>query len=211
MSEQPSALLGALIELGMVGAPFGVRGWVKIRSFTEPAEALLEQGRLELRVAGEWRTYAIEAAGRSGGQLTVKLEGVADRDAAESIRGAFIGIERQRLPPTAPREYYRADLVGCEVVNGAGLMLGTVEYFIETPAHALMVVRGDREHWVPAVPHYLRRVDLAARRVVVDWDEPGGDEGTSDEATGDEGTGDEGTGDEGTGGQVHRVGGDESG
>ncbi|HLW22905.1 MAG TPA: ribosome maturation factor RimM [Steroidobacteraceae bacterium] len=161
----------ALIELGVVGAPFGVRGWVKVRSFTEPAESLLEHGALKLWVAGEWRTYELEAAGRSGGQLTVKLQGVEDRNAAEVLRGASIGIERERLPRTAPREYYRADLLGCEVLSVAGTRLGTLEYFIETPAHACMVVRGAREYWVPAVPQYLRSVDLTARRVVVDWDE----------------------------------------
>jgi ribosomal 30S subunit maturation factor RimM len=57
-------------------------------------------------------------------------------------------------------------------VNLAGVRLGVVAHFIEIPAHALMVVRGEREYWVPAVPQHLRRVDLRARRVVVDWDDP---------------------------------------
>jgi ribosomal 30S subunit maturation factor RimM len=57
-------------------------------------------------------------------------------------------------------------------VNLAGVRLGAVAYFIEIPAHALMVVRGEREYWVPAVPQHLRRVDLGSRRVVVDWDDP---------------------------------------
>jgi 16S rRNA processing protein RimM len=166
MSEGPRAL----VELGEVGAPYGLRGWVKVRSFTEPPESILEPGQLELEVAGEWRTFAIEAAGRSAGQLTVKLKGVTDRNAAQSIRGARIGIERARLPAPGPGEYYRADLLGCEVENLGGAKLGTLDYFVETPAHALMVVRGEHEHWVPAVPRYVRRVDLAARRVVVDWD-----------------------------------------
>ena len=61
-------------------------------------------------------------------------------------------------------------MIGCEVVNLAGLALGVVQHFVETPAQALMVVRGEKEHWVPAVPKHLRRVDLQARRVVVDWD-----------------------------------------
>jgi 16S rRNA processing protein RimM len=61
-------------------------------------------------------------------------------------------------------------LIGCEVVNQDGVVLGAVRHFVETPAQALMVVRGEREYWVPAVPRHLRRIDLAARRVVVDWD-----------------------------------------
>jgi 16S rRNA processing protein RimM len=171
MSGEPSSLIefGALIELGVVGAPFGVRGWVKLRSYTEPPERLLEHRSLQLRL-GAWRPYRIEATGRSGGQLTVKLFGVEDRDGAEALKGAMIGVPRSELPPREDKDYYRADLIGCEVVNLAGERLGVVQHFVEIPAHALMVVRGEKEYWVPAVPQHLRRVDLQARRIIVDWD-----------------------------------------
>jgi 16S rRNA processing protein RimM len=161
----------ALIELGTVGAPFGVRGWVKLRSYTDPPDRLLEHRSLLLHVGGDWKPFSVEASGRSGGQLTVKLAGVSDRDAAMALSGAGVGVPRSELPPRGARDYYRADLIGCEVVNLEGIRLGSVEYFVEIPAHAIMVVRGDREFWVPAVPQHLRRVDLRARRVVVDWDE----------------------------------------
>jgi 16S rRNA processing protein RimM len=168
MGPEPSAL----IELGVVGAPFGVRGWVKLRSYTDPPERLLDHRQFQLEPGGAFRTYVVEADGRSGGQLTVKLEGIEDRDAAQALRGAVIGVPRSELPPREDGDYYRADLIGCEVVNLAGVRLGAVAHFIEIPAHALMVVRGEREYWVPAVPQHLRRVDLKARQVVVDWDDP---------------------------------------
>jgi len=168
MSPEPSAL----IELGTVGAPFGVRGWVKLRSYTDPPERLLDHRRFQLLLDGAWKTYAVEADGRSGGQLTVKLAGIEDRNSAQALRGAAIGVLRSDLPPRDDRDFYRADLIGCEVVNLTGVRLGAVAYFIEIPAHALMVVRGEREYWVPAVPQHLRRVDLGSRRVVVDWDDP---------------------------------------
>ncbi|HEY3850162.1 MAG TPA: ribosome maturation factor RimM [Steroidobacteraceae bacterium] len=168
MSPEPSPL----IELGVVGAPFGVRGWVKVRSYTDPPERLLDHRRFQLKLGGAFRTYVVEADGRSGGQLTVKLEGIEDRDAAQALRGAVIGVPRSELPTREDRDYYRADLIGCEVVNLAGVRLGAVAHFIEIPAHALMVVRGEREYWVPAVPQHLKRVDLEARQVVVDWDDP---------------------------------------
>jgi 16S rRNA processing protein RimM len=166
-----SGEVSSLIELGVVGAPFGVRGWVKLRSFTEPPDRLLEHRSVQLRLGGAWQPFRIEASGRSGGQLTVKLAGVEDRDEAQALCGAPVGVLRSELPPRTAREFYRADLIGCEVVNLEGVQLGTVQHFVEIPAHALMVVRGDREYWVPAVPQHLRRVDLEARRVVVDWDE----------------------------------------
>jgi len=160
----------ALIELGIVGAPFGVRGWVKLRSYTEPPDRLLQHRSLQLRLGGVWRLHRIEASGRSGGQLTVKLVGIEDRDGAQALRGAQIGVLRSELPPRSAKDFYRADLIGCEVVNLKGERLGIVQHFVEIPAHALMVVRGEREYWVPAVPQHLRRVDLQARRIIVDWD-----------------------------------------
>src|SRR5882762_6296491 len=159
----------SLIELGVVGAPFGVRGWVKLRSFTDPPERLLQHRSLRLGMSGVWAAYEIEASGRSGGQLTAKLSRVNNRDQAIGLRGAQVCVPRSELPQRDDKDFYRADLIGCEVVNLAGIRLGTVLHFVETPAQVLMVVRGDQEYWVPAVPQHLRRVDLQARRVVVDW------------------------------------------
>lgn len=167
----------SLIELGVVGAPFGVRGWVKLRSFTDPPERLLQHRKLQLSVGGSWKEYSIEASGRSAGQLTAKLTGVNDRDQAQGLRGAKVCVPRSELPQRNDKDFYRADLIGCEVQNLAGVRLGQVAHFVETPGQALMVVRGahelrgTEEYWVPAVPRHLRRVDLGARLVVVDWDE----------------------------------------
>ncbi len=165
MSDESSAL----IQLGFVGAPFGVRGWVKLRSHTDPPERLLEHRNLQIGREGAWRSFRIVESGRSGGALTVKLAGVEDRDQAIALRGAQICVPRSELPQRDDKDFYRADLIGCEVVNLAGVDLGVVQHFVETPAQSLMVVRGEREYWVPAVPKHLRRVDLRARRVVVDW------------------------------------------
>ena len=166
MSDESSAL----IQLGFVGAPFGVRGWVKLRSHTDPPERLLEHRNLQIGREGAWQNYRIEASGRSGGALTVKLAGVEDRDQAQALRGAQVCVPRSELPQRDDKDFYRADLIGCEVVNLEGVGLGVVQHFMETPAQVLMVVRGEQEYWVPAVPQHLRRVDLQARRVVVDWD-----------------------------------------
>jgi 16S rRNA processing protein RimM len=159
----------ALIQLGVVGAPFGVRGWIKLRSHTDPPERLLDHRSLRIGRGSVWRDYRVEARGRSGGALTVKLAGVEDRDQAQALRGAEVCVPRSELPPRDDKDFYRADLVGCEVVNLEGLDLGVVVHFIETPAQVLMVVRGAQEFWIPAVPQHLRRVDLRERRVVVDW------------------------------------------
>jgi 16S rRNA processing protein RimM len=169
MSDDSSAL----IQLGFVGAPFGVRGWIKLRSHTEPPERLLDHRSLRIGRGEVWQDYRIEASGRSGGALTVKLSGVENRDQAQALRGAQICVPRSELPRRDEKDFYRADLIGCDVVNLDGIGLGVVQHFVETPAQVLMVVRGTRELWIPAVPQHLRRVDLQARRVVVDWNADG--------------------------------------
>ena len=165
MSDESSGL----IQLGFVGAPFGVRGWIKLRSHTDPPERLLDHRSLRIGQGSVWQNYRIEASGRSGGALTVKLSGVEDRDQAQALRGSQVCVPRSELPQRDDKDFYRADLIGCDVVNIDGIGLGVVQHFIETPAQVLMVVRGTQEYWIPAVPQHLRRVDLQARRVVVDW------------------------------------------
>jgi 16S rRNA processing protein RimM len=160
------------IELGRIGAPFGVKGWVHIDSHTDPPEGLLNYSSWVLRLAsGERVARGVAESKWQHGKLVARFEDVADRDAAAALRGATIEIERSKLPPPREREYYRADLVGLQVRNVEGVELGKVRHFVDTPAGPLMVVQGidGREHWVPAVPEYLRKVDLAAERIEVDW------------------------------------------
>ena len=160
-----------LVVLGAVTAPFGIKGWVKLRSDTDPADRLLEYPDLRMLHRGTWSLCWIEASGHSGGRVTAKFAGIEDRDGAAALVGAQLGVPRAALPARGPREHYRADLIGYRVVDGTGRELGSVDHFVDTPAHPLMVVRGRGEWLIPAVPRHLRRVDPEARQVVVDWDD----------------------------------------
>jgi 16S rRNA processing protein RimM len=162
----------AWVELGRLGAPYGVKGWVHVESYTDPPQRLLEQRDWALRLpSGELVTRRVAEGRVHGGGLAARLDGVSDRNAAAALTGAVVGVDRAALPPTGEREYYRADLIGCEVRNLEGLSLGTVSHFVDAPRGTVMVSReaDGREHWVLAGPPHLRRVDLAARRVEVDW------------------------------------------
>lgn len=170
------------VELGRIGAPFGLLGWVHVSSYTEPPEALLEYPEWALRPeGGERKQHRLVAGQLQGERLVVRFEGVASRDGAALLTGAWVEVERAELPPTGDREYYRADLIGLEVTNLEGIALGRVAYFIDAPTGAVMVVEdrkgadagtreaSRREHWVMADPAHLRRVDLAAGLILVDW------------------------------------------
>lgn len=158
-----------LIELGTIGAPFGVRGWLKVRSYTDPPERILDFPVWSIGGGKGYESHAVLDSGGSGGRLTVRLAGVEDRDAATRLRGAAIMVQREQLPALREGEYFRTDLVGFEVCDLDGRVLGKLEYFVDSPAHALMMVTGRRRTLIPAVRPHLRRVELAERRVVVDW------------------------------------------
>jgi len=155
-----------------------VKGWVRIESFTDPVERLLEYRELQLSVGDKPRTVWKVAEGRIHGQgLIARFEGLLDCDAAATLRGAKIEVARAQLPATRQREHYQVDLIGLRVTNEQGADLGVVREFVESPGQTLMVVAGGRNHWIPAVREHLLKVDFEAGVVRVDWaDEPDGDE-----------------------------------
>jgi 16S rRNA processing protein RimM len=159
------------IVLGRVGPPFGVRGWVKVVSFTEPQEQILEYPRWRAERPDGTACELRPAEGRIHGKgLVVRFEGVNDRDAALALGKPEFWIERSELPALAPGEHYRADLLGYEVRNVQGVYLGRVDRFLDFPANPVMVVVGDRERWLPVGPGQLLKVDAAGGRITVDWD-----------------------------------------
>lgn len=174
MTDRASLASGsnrAAVTLGRIAAPFGVKGWVKVQSFTEPQEGLLgyRQWHVDVPGAGPRVLHPVEGR-RHGHLLAVRLDGVASREAAAGLRNCDVRVPREDLPDPGPGQYYWADLVGLAVETTDGVGLGRVDHFVETPANPVMVVIGERERWLPLVPRHLKQVDLAAGRVVVDWD-----------------------------------------
>ena len=162
----------AWIELGRLGAPYGIKGWIHVESHTDPPEQLLQHQEWNLRLANGERLTRRVAAGRvQGAGLVAQLDGVGGRDEAALLTGAVIEVERAALPEPPERQYYRADLIGLKVRNLEGAELGVVSHFVDAPTGAVMVSReaSGREHWVLAAPRHLRKVDLAAGVIVVDW------------------------------------------
>lgn len=157
--------------MGRIGAPFGVQGWMHVESYTEPKEQLLQYAAWSLKGVGGERSAWRLAEGRGHGKgLVVRLDGVTGREAAAALRGRVIEVAREQLPEPEAGRFYRADLIGFAVRNLEGEELGVLEYFVDAPANAVMVVRGARgEHWVPATPLHIREVRREAATIVVDW------------------------------------------
>jgi 16S rRNA processing protein RimM len=156
----------------VVGA-FGVRGEVKLESWTEPRSAIFGYRPWILRDPSGAERELMGVRGRQVGKgLSAEIPGVEDRDGAEAMRGVEVYVPRSALPRPAEGEFYWSDLEGLAVQTVEGVSLGTVSHLFSTGANDVLVARnGDREWMVPFVrPQYVTAIDLAAGLVTVDWD-----------------------------------------
>lgn len=167
-----------MVVLGRMTAPYGLKGWLKLHPFGDDPNSwrAIEQWWLgsDERDFSGWRAYPLQHLRQQGRHWTVKLSGIDDRAAAESMAGSFFGSPREALPATAADEYYWADLLGMVVINTEQEVLGHLVEMIETGAHAVMRVADGEgpaatERLLPFVGAVVRKVDTLAGTLVVDW------------------------------------------
>jgi 16S rRNA processing protein RimM len=159
-AQQPEGLL----EMGHVAGSYGVRGWVKVVPGGGAAAALAE--------AREWwiggKLFKVVAK-LHGATVVAALSGIATREEALALKGSEVSIRREKLADPGEGHYYHADLMGLEVVNERGEVLGTVKRLFSNGAQDVMALSGERERLLPWVSAVVKKVDLAARRIEVEW------------------------------------------
>lgn len=168
------------VEVGRIADAWGLKGWFKVLPYSNSPEALVSSkqwyllpsdkganfaGALKLRVK-ETRTHS--------GVVVAIAHAINDRSAAEYVRGARVFVARSSFPSTLADEYYWVDLIGLDVVNREGLALGRVKELLSTAAQAVLVIQYQSdgavlERMIPFVSAYIDAVDLANRRIAVDW------------------------------------------
>jgi 16S rRNA processing protein RimM len=157
--------------LGRISGVFGVRGWVKIYSYTDPREAVLSYESWLLAHDGDWQAAKVAEGQRHGKAVVARIDGFDDRDQAAALIGKDIAVTRDALPDTEDGQYYWQDLEGLTVLRSDGSKLGTVAYLLETGAHDVLVVAGDVERLIPFVmDEVVIDVDLAKGVISVDWE-----------------------------------------
>ena len=178
--REPAAQENRVI-LGRISGVFGVKGWVKIWSFTDPIDRLLEHAVWSLNVPGSgWQDFEIDAGQRQGKGLVVHIAGCDDRDIARRFVQADIAVPEALLPSLPAGEYYWYQLEGLRVVAvsaGAEVLLGEVSHLLETGANDVLVIQpcegsvDGRERMLPWVDgKVILGVDLSAGEIRVDWD-----------------------------------------
>jgi len=163
----------ALVWLGRITAIYGLRGWVKVHSDTDPRNNITKFKRWWLRQQGNWTQIQVLNGRPQGKTIVASLDGITTPEAASALIGAEIAVHRDDLPKAAPGEFYWTDLLGMSVQTVDKVEIGKVKRMFETGANDVMVVDtpSANEVLVPwVVPDVITDVDMQARLITVDWD-----------------------------------------
>ncbi len=162
---------GKLVVVGRICGTYGVKGWIKVISYTEPRKNILKYRPWHLECAGVIEPTEVTEGREQGKGLVAKVAGIEDRDAATRLIGADILVSRELFAKTAKHEYYWHDLIGLRAATIDGVALGVVDGFLETGANDVMVLKGDRRRLIPfIVDDVIKRIDTDAAMITVDWD-----------------------------------------
>ncbi|EGL56073.1 MAG: ribosome maturation factor RimM [Pseudomonadota bacterium] len=163
------------IPVGKISGAFGVKGWVKVYSFTEPRTNILQYSPLFLSRRGDWIEIKVSGGRLQGKGVVMGIENVTDRDQVQPLVGADLAIKKSQLEPVDEDEFYWNDLEGLTVINLQNQVLGKVDHLLETGANDVLVVKADgkkAEILIPfVVDEIVKLVDLDEEIIQVDWSE----------------------------------------
>jgi len=192
-STEADESAAALATLGRIGAPHGIKGWVKLISFTDPVENILDYREFILgesnlpggrgqtarqdTLKGGYECIEIDECRSQGKDIIAHISGCDDRDQARQFTGRTLQVERAALPDLSGTGYYWFQLEGLQVVNLQQERLGSVHHLMETGANDVLVVRpvvdsiDDQERLIPWLEdQVIKAVDLDNRTIEVDWE-----------------------------------------
>jgi 16S rRNA processing protein RimM len=159
------------IHLGGISGVFGVKGWVKIFSHTAPRENIVQYNVWQLQSGNDFQSIKVLNGRRQGKGIVARLDGIEYPDQARQLIGTDIFIFKDQLATLNHDEYYWSDLEGLAVVTVLGVNLGTIAWLFETGNNDVLVVKGDKERYIPFIAgDVVVNVDLQASTMIVDWD-----------------------------------------
>ncbi|TRW93013.1 ribosome maturation factor RimM [Candidatus Methylobacter oryzae] len=159
------------INVGKISGVFGIKGWVKVFSFTDPRENILTYSPWLLKKDDQTKAINVVDGQLQGKTIVAQLSDINDRDQAASLIGWDIFITPGQLPKAAKGEYYWSQLIGLNVETVDGIQLGVVDGLLETGANDVLIVQGERERAIPFLQEQtIIDVDLDTGKIIVDWD-----------------------------------------
>lgn len=171
----PSKQDAQQLELGKINGFWGVNGWLKVFSYTDPKEDITQYKKLNLHSNGSMKSLQVEQARMQAKTIVIKFVGYDSREQAEALLGSVVSINKQDLPELEEDEFYWHELIGLNVFNLQQKQLGIVDSMLATQADDVLVIKSadaeKREYLIPFVMEYfVCEVDLENRRIIVDWE-----------------------------------------
>ena len=162
------------ILVGKISNPHGIKGWVKVISFTDPIENILSYKKWTISDNQTEKTYCLEDSRIQGNKIVIKLEGVNNRDDADLLKNLQIEINRSDLPKLEENSYYWEDLVDFNVIDIKGNPVGKVDSLFRTGSNDVLVIIDETKErlLVPFImEEVIKYVDLAKELISIDWPE----------------------------------------
>jgi 16S rRNA processing protein RimM len=158
--------------MGKIVSSHGIKGWLKIYPFTENVATLNDYSDwLVSKDEKVWLRYKVEKTIIKNKSILVKFTDLNNRNESDSLNKNIVGIERSDLPELAPNTFYWSDLIGLDVINKKNIYYGVVDNMMETGSNDVIIVKGKKEILIPYLPDVVIKVDLEAKKILVDWDE----------------------------------------
>lgn len=169
-SNQPKGNQEEKVLMGKLGAPHGVRGAIKVHSFSNPATSIFSHKIWHILTGNQWQAIKAHQIHKGHKHLIAKLDDIDDRDIAKAMTHAEIFVEKSQLPELPEGQYHWEELLGMEVMTVDGQILGTVTNVMNTGANDILEVSGERSHLLPFIENTIVNVNKANNTIVVDWD-----------------------------------------
>lgn len=159
------------VVVGRFGRPQGLKGLVRVISFTEPANNIIDYMPWHVSIQGQWQPIKISAVESHTKFILVQVDGYQQREQLGLLTNCEIGIQSQQLPTLSNDEFYWHDLIGMQVINQEEKILGTVTDLLATGSNDVLVVTGEKRHLVPyLLDDFIVRIDTSTRTIYVNWD-----------------------------------------
>jgi 16S rRNA processing protein RimM len=160
------------VVIGRIGAAHGVAGALHVTSYTDPPDNIQRYRPWLLGRRDGFHEAKVAGVRVHGQGYVARIIGIDDRDQAQALAGTLIAVTRASLPALSEDEYYWRDLIGMRVVDAGGRDYGRVVQLIDTGAHDVLSIDGERETLIPFTAQYVLDVDLEGGCILVDWPEP---------------------------------------
>jgi 16S rRNA processing protein RimM len=166
------------VILGKIGAPYGIKGWLKLTPYTDDPEGIFNYDTLLIQLDGQWQQQKVANWRRHNNGIVLKFESVDDRDGAQRFTHAEMAVLAEDLPDLAEDEFYWRELIGLSVTNESGYSMGQVTDILETGSNDVLVVKakpndafGKTERLIPFLTDsVVKAIDKEAKVITVDWD-----------------------------------------